>query len=115
MQKNIYIAFAYVDKNNQKSYGGILLSAYDFETLNNNIDSIEKSDFASYNSTDWGGIDEIERICDIKQLSLTGRKIKLHKPIQFKGADDDNGHEYKWTVTVCEIWEVVQSDRRVLK
>lgn len=112
MQKNIFIA--YTSRNDQdKPYGGILITPYDFDTLNKNINSIESDDFTRYDSTDWGGIDEIERICNIKHLSLTDRKIKLRKPIQFKGTDDDMGHEYKWTVTVREIWEVVQSNKEM--
>ena len=67
--------------------------------------AIEASDF-SQDATNWGGCDRIERTLEMRGLKLTGRRIVLEKPIQFRGADNDHGQKYPWAFTVREIHEV---------
>ena len=66
---------------------------------------VEASDF-SHSSTNWNGCDSIERTLELENKELTGRKIKLSKPIRFYGVDDDMGHSYSWEVNIDEIHEL---------
>lgn len=59
-------------------------------------------------STNWSGCDDIERICDIKNIKLVD-SIKLTKPLKFYGSDYDSGHTYNWSIQVVEIRTVAYS------
>lgn len=59
-------------------------------------------------STNWSGCDDIERICDIKNIKCVDR-IELTKPLVFRGSDYDSGHTYEWSIKVVEIRTVAYS------
>lgn len=66
---------------------------------------IEASDF-THSCTNWCGNDEIPRTLALINMSQTGNKIVLDKPIVFRGTDYDWGREYPWTFKVDEIHEL---------
>jgi len=84
----------------------ILKCLVPFESLKNNIDSLESSDF-THDSTNWNGHDEISRTLELKKLKLGNGRMKLKNPISFEGYDSDMGHSYHWNFTINEIYEVI--------
>lgn len=56
----------------------------------------------TYYSTNWGGCDDINRVCQLKKIEITDI-ILLDEPLTFYGSDYDWGHEYDWSVVVDEI------------
>ena len=102
MKKNIYLGIT--NDNNCC----VLYSLADFDLIKNNLENIESSDFTHY-ATNWSGKDLIERTLSKMQLSLTGREIKLLKPITFAGCDYDMGHEYGW---VCRVYSIKETKMR---
>lgn len=68
-------------------------------------DNLESSDFR-HSSTNWCGCDSVDRTLAVEHLSLTGREIKLKKPLHFYGEDHDCGHIYPWSMSIDTIKEV---------
>lgn len=95
----------YLGVNGQ--YCCILLCHLPFEVLNEHATELESSDFI-HDSTDWCGCDLIARTLEEENLILSGRSIKLNKPLIFEGEDCDMGHEYPWYFAVKEIKEVLE-------
>lgn len=87
-------------------YCCVLSSLAPFEQLTEHNSEIDRKDFYYEDATNWCGCDTIERTCRLEVLTATGRNIKLEYPITFHGTDYDSGHEYGWSFTVEEIWEV---------
>lgn len=57
-----------------------------------------------HSSTNWGGCDDFDRVCEKKHLKATGEELDLSKnPLTFKGVDHDMGHEYSWQISVERI------------
>lgn len=104
MKKNIFIGV------NDDNRGGVLTAAFSFDTLLH-TNYIEASDFTRYESTNWGGADDLDRICNMKGIKLTGRSVDLATPIKFRGDDYDCGMRYPWSVAINRILEVKINDK----
>lgn len=72
-----------------------------FDQLSQNYELYSKH----ISSTNWCGQDDIDRTCELEKVELTGRKVQVG-PIKNQGVDYDCGHEYPWTFTFNELWEV---------
>lgn len=99
MDKNIYLG---VGSDGNECC--VLKTAFSFASLGRDSAAIEPDDFV-HSATNWGGCDTISRTLSLRGLSLTGRKIKLPRPITYYGMDHDCGREYSWRFDVSEIWE----------
>ena len=98
MKKNIFLG---VD-----DYGRccVLKSLANFNQLCANSNEISSNDFVHF-STNWGGLDNIQRTLNIENLVLTRRILKLPKKLFFHGQDYDHGHTSDWTVGISYIYE----------
>ena len=99
MKKNYFLGV------NSNSKCCILSSLVSFDTLVENKNDIDASDF-SYSATNWCGCDDIDRTCKLQNIHLTGRVLQLPKNISYSGSDYDCGHNYSWTFKFDKIMEV---------
>lgn len=74
-----------------------------------------------HSSTNWGGCDDFNRVCELKHLKITGEELDLSKnPLVFQGVDYDMGHEYSWQISVeritfCEEDEQGMRDEKLMR
>lgn len=72
-------------------------------------------------ATDWGGVDDYNRVCKLHHLKPTGEKVSLtENPLKFEGIDYDMGHEYRWSINVvsielCEVDEQSCQNEKIAK
>ena len=94
--------FKYIGKTTW-GHACLLTSPIAFEALEG-CDDIS-ADYFKHKSSGWGGADELERTLESNELALTGKEIRLEKPLEFRGTDSDWGHEYGWAIWVMAICE----------
>lgn len=94
--------FKYIGKTTG-GYACLLTSPIAFEALEG-CDDIS-ADYFNHKASGDGGSDELGRILEANELALTGKEIKLEKPLEFSGKRREFLHDYDWTIWVMAICE----------
>lgn len=101
--------YNYIGLNEDRTRCCLLRSLLDFSELEKYSDELINVDFA-HDATDWGGSDEVDRTLEMRNYKLTGKEVRLEKPLEFKGCDSDCGHSYYWNFKVYTIAQVEEEE-----
>lgn len=86
----------------------LIYSLANFDMLRDNFSLYN----VKFDSTNWGGCDELDRTLEKKNIELTGKYFL--KSDEISGSDYDWGHEYPWTFKYDKIVEVRARGKELL-
>lgn len=105
-KQNDFLKYVYLGCTTKGQYA-ILLSDLNPEQIceRNERDVLMDVSF-TVARTNWGGCDDLERICEFENIAPTGDPIQLKTPLTFNGYDQDMFHKFDWSITVTSIQTV---------